>query len=152
MFNFFFYGKDKEKQAYTKRLFSDIAAEKYEPYTSNYVIDEIADAPKQMFDSMRSLIDKYKITVLPESDEIKRLGAIYISKGIIPEKYKDDALHIASATVNGLDFVISYNYNHIIKLKTIIGTSLVNMREGRKQMGLSTPKEILDYDNNTLDC
>jgi hypothetical protein len=147
MFNFFFYGKAKEKQVYTKRLFDDIAAGKYEPYTSDYVMNEIRRASNEKFDSMRSLFDKYKITVLHDSDEIERLGAIYVSKGIIPEKYKDDAIHIAAATVNELDFVLSYNYNHIVKLKTIIGTGLVNRMEGRPQVGLSTPKEILDYGN-----
>jgi predicted nucleic acid-binding protein len=147
MFNFFFYGKDKEKQVYTKRLFEDIAAGKYEPYTSDYVITEIRRASKEKFDNMIALIDKYKITVLPLSKEIELLGAIYVSKGIIPEKYKDDATHIAAATVNGLDFVVSYNYNHIVKLKTIIGTGLINRMEGYQQVGLSTPKEILDYGN-----
>jgi hypothetical protein len=145
MFNFFFYGKEKEKQVYTKRLFADIATGKYEPYTSDYVIGEIELASKEKFDKMRSLIGKYKITVLPRSEEIERLGAIYISKGIIPEKYNDDATHIAAATVNELDFVVSYNYNHIVKLKTMIGTGLINRMEGRPQVGLSTPKEILDY-------
>jgi hypothetical protein len=97
---------------------------------------------------MYSLVGKYNIDVLPPAPaEIDRIGALYIKKGIIPEKYEDDALHIATATVNGIDFVISYNYNHIVKPKTVIGTGLINRREGYHQVGLSTPKEILDYDN-----
>jgi hypothetical protein len=147
MFNFYFYGKGKEKQVYTERLFADIAAEKYKAYTSPDVINELEDDTVEKATAMKSLIGKYNIEILPTSAEIARLGALYIKKGIIPEKYEDDASHIAAATVHELDFVISYNYNHIVKLKTIIGTGLINRREGYQQVVLSTPKEILDYDN-----
>jgi hypothetical protein len=58
----------------------------------------------------------------------------------------DDALHIATATVNNFDFVISYNLGHIVKTKTMIGAGLVNLREGYRQIGLSTPTEVLEYD------
>jgi hypothetical protein len=147
MFNFYFYGKGKEKQVYTERLFADIAAGKYDAYTSPDVINELKKATAERFKAMNSLVGKYNIEILPTAAEIDRLSALYIKKGIIPEKYKDDALHIAAATANGLDFVMSYNYNHIVKLKTIIGTGLINRREGYQQVGLSTPKEILDYEN-----
>jgi hypothetical protein len=140
MFNFFFYGKGKETQVYTKRLFDDIAAGQYKAYTSDYVINELKKDTTERFNAMNSLVGKYNIDVLPSiPTEIARISALYIKRGIIPEKYKDDALHIAAATVNGLDFVISYNYNHIVKLKTIIGTGLINRREGYQQVSISTP-------------
>jgi hypothetical protein len=75
-----------------------------------------------------ALVGKYKIIMLPDAAEIDRMGVMYVSKKIIPKKYEDDALHIAAATVNKLDFVLSYNYNHIVKLKTIIGAGLINRR------------------------
>jgi hypothetical protein len=147
MFNFYFYGKGKEKQVYTKQLFDDIAAGKYKPYASQQVLYELENDTAEKAAAMKSLVGKYRIEILPVHDEIVRVASLYIKKGIIPEKYKDDALHIAAATVNELDFVISYNYNHIVKLKTVIGTGLINRREGYQQVGLSTPKEILDYES-----
>jgi hypothetical protein len=74
------------------------------------------------------------------------LADTYIKKGIIPLKFRDDALHIATATVNNLDFVVSYNQGHIVKTKTMIGAGLTNLREGYRQIGLSTPTEVLEYD------
>jgi rRNA-processing protein FCF1 len=44
MFNFYFEGKGKEKQLYTRQLFDAIAAGKYEPFTSAYVIRELERA------------------------------------------------------------------------------------------------------------
>ena len=70
----------------------------------------------------------------------------YIEKSIIQEKHPEDALHIANAIVNNLDLVISYNMGHIVKIKTIIGAGFINLRAGYRQIGLSTPTEVLEYD------
>jgi len=49
-------------------------------------------------------------------------------------------------TVNNLDFVISYNQGHIVKVKTMAGTGLANLRAGYRYIGLATPTEVLEYD------
>jgi protein-arginine kinase len=95
---------------------------------------------------MNGLLQKYFENVIIPLPEAKRLAYVYIAKGIIPEKFIDDAIHIATAATNKLDFVISRNQGHIIKTKTMIGTGLANLREGYKQIGLSTPTEVLSYD------
>jgi hypothetical protein len=57
MFNFYFYGKDKEKQVYTRRLFDYISTGRYQPYTSVYVVRELQDDTKEKFDTMMALVD-----------------------------------------------------------------------------------------------
>ena len=95
---------------------------------------------------MNILSEKYIKRTLETSPETKRIAETYIKKGIIPAKSKKDALHIACAVVNNLDLVKSYNQGHIVKTKTMIGTGLVNLREGYRQIGLGTPTEVLEYD------
>ncbi|MDR3325644.1 MAG: hypothetical protein LBS82_06655 [Spirochaetaceae bacterium] len=68
---------------------------------------------------------------------------MYVEKHIIPSKSRDDGLHIAVATVNDLDFVVSCNMGHIDKRKTMIGTGFINLRAGyeqprRRAAGIST--------------
>ena len=45
-----------------------------------------------------------------------------------------------------IDFVISFNQGHIVKTKTMIGAGFVNLRQGFRQIGISTPTEVLEYD------
>jgi hypothetical protein len=45
---------------------------------------------------------EYRIFSFPFSAEIDALAEQYIRRGIILEKYRDDALHIAAATIGGL--------------------------------------------------
>ena len=146
VFNFFFDGKQGQKQKDAFGLFEEIANGKYEAYTSDAVIDELEGASEKRFEKMKVLLDKHIKRVLLLSPEAKYLAKKYIEKSIIPEKFREDALHIAAAVVNNLDFVISYNLGHIVKTKTMIGTGLVNLREGYRQIGLSTPTEVLNYD------
>jgi predicted nucleic acid-binding protein len=146
VFNFYFETKQGQKQTDAIRLFEEIAGGKYEAYTSKAVIDEIKAASKEKAEKMKTLSKKYIKRVIRPSPEAKRIADIYVKKGIIPLKFWADALHIATATVNKLDFVVSYNLGHIVKTKTMIGTGLANLREGYRQIGLSTPTEVIDYD------
>ena len=103
-------------------------------------------------DSLRNnrlqLINEYEVEIIPISDEAENLAAIYIEAGIIPSAYATDGLHIATATIKGLDFIVSLNFRHIVKRKTIEGTELINFREGYKKIGIYSPAEVIDHDEN----
>jgi hypothetical protein len=146
VFNFYYYGKGKEKMVFTRQLFHEIAARQYRAFTSVYVIDELKQAEAAQYKKMKSLIADYDIKILPEMEEIDRLTTVYVLNEIVPVAYETDARHIATATVNQLDFVISYNMGHIAKTKSMIATGFVNRREGYQQIGSATPKEVIEYD------
>jgi hypothetical protein len=57
-----------------------------------------------------------------------------------------DALHIAAATVHDLDIIVSYNFRHIVKRKTVTMIEVVNLREGYKRIGIFSPTEVIEND------
>ena len=146
MFNYYF-DADRDAHGDTVKLFEEVRAGKYEAYTSFYVIDEleIADEPKRS--NMLSLINEYGVTILPDNKEAERLAALYVKEGIIPAKYLFDCLHIATATINDLDYVFSLNFKHINKIKTKTMTSNVNIREGYKPVIIASPMEVIENEN-----
>jgi hypothetical protein len=149
IFNFPFANDAPHYQADTLRLFAEIKAGKFKPFTSEYVPRELEitkDAEKMA--KMKALISDYGITVIPANPEIERLADVYVSAGIIPAKYATDALHIAAATVADLDYIVSLNFRHIVKHKTIISTEIINASEGYKRVFIHTPAEVLDYDED----
>jgi predicted nucleic acid-binding protein len=145
IFNFYNYGKGGKKQQDTRMLFDQIKAGQYLAYTSEAVLQELKRAPKEMYAEMLKLVKKYTVETFPEGDQIDRLAGIYVSEGIIPEKYGTDAEHIATATVHGLDCVVRFNMGHIVKPKTMIGTGFVNLYEGYRWIGLATPTELINF-------
>ena len=145
IFNFYFFGKGGKKQQDTLRLFEEINNGKFHIFTSEYVYSEISKDTLLKYRKMKELIDKYVGTILNFDQDVLNLAEIYVKNGIIPAKYITDARHIASASVNELDFVVSFNMGHIVKLKTMIGTGFANLHNGCRQIGLCTPTEVIQY-------
>jgi hypothetical protein len=54
-----------------------------------------------------------------------------------------DAAHIAITAVNGLDFIVSLNFEHIVRPWTIERVGRINVQEGYKGMGIYKPGEVL---------
>ena len=146
VFNFYFADDAPDKRDDTIRLFHEIRLGKYEPYTSLFVIEELQAASEPKRGKMLELIKRYGVTTLPGESEILRVAGLYVAEGVVPEKYLTDALHIAATTVNELDFIVSYNFRHIVKLKTITLTEIVNLRENYRKIGIYSPTEVIDYD------
>ena len=147
LFNFYF-DKERDAHVYTMKLFNEIRSGKYEFYTSTYVTDELAEAPKAKHDKMLGLIDEYGIEVLVPNDETVRIADIYIAQGVIPQKHRTDALHIAVATVYDLDIIVSMNFKHIVKRKTILATGDINKLNGYRAVEIYSPMEGVEDENS----
>ena len=143
MFNYYF-DTERDGHANTIRLFEAIGSGEYEGYTSRYVTYELQMTQEPKKSAMLALIEKYNIHVLEIDKESDDLSSEYVREGIIPEKYRLDSAHIASATVNHLDCVLSFNFQHINKIKTKEMTAIVNLREGYQGIIICTPMEVLD--------
>jgi len=146
LFNYYF-DKDRDAYADTVRLFKEIAAGKYEAFTSGAVVDELMEAPAEKQALMLSLIDTYDITVLRVCEETEKLADMYVEEGIIPLKHRMDGVHIAVAAVNDLDFIISMNFQHIVKVKTERMTRAVNVLRGYRPIEIISPMEVTEDEN-----
>jgi len=147
IFNFPFADDAPQYKAEARQLFTEIKAGKFKPFTSEYVLDELVETKDlEKLKEMKALITDNAIEVLPGNDEIIRLADLYVAEGVIPAKYSTDAIHIAVATIANLDFIISLNFRHIVKHKTIIQTEIINAREGFKRVFIYTPAEVIDHE------
>jgi len=145
IFNFPFADDAPQYRADTLRLFAEIRAGKFQPFTSGYVLDELEAATDHLREDRLRLIKEYNVEVIPANDEAKNLAATYIKAGIIPPAYATDGFHIATATVKGIDFIVSLNFRHIVKRKTIELAEIINFQEGYKKIGIYSPAEVTDY-------
>ena len=97
---------------------------------------------------MNSLILDYNIEILPFSGDAERLALLYLAEGVMNKKYSTDAYHIAITTVSELDFIVSLNFQHIVRHKTIHETARINEREGYKRIGIYEPWEVINGKNS----
>jgi hypothetical protein len=143
MFNYYF-DEARDGHEDTVKLFEAIGNGKYEGYTSGYTLLELRDAKEPKRGNMISLVDRYDLTFLNILDESERMTNLYIQNGVIPAKYRIDASHIATASIHELDCLLSFNYEHMNKLKTKRLTEIINLNEGYKGITICTPMEVLN--------
>ena len=84
---------------------------KYELFTSELVIAESGGGDE---DAARKRLEQLQdIPALAIDDATKQFAARLIQDGGVPSEAQADALHIAIASIHGLDFLLTWNCRHI---------------------------------------
>jgi hypothetical protein len=148
---FSFYHEERQASEYQRRkaqardVLAFLRAGKFEIYTSDYAVIEMEHTKnKEKREKMLRLIGDYGVTLLQRNEETGRIAALYIAEGVVPESEPTDAAHIAMTTVNGLDFIVSLNFEHIVRPWAIERVRRVNLREGYKPIGIYKPTEVME--------
>jgi len=144
----FYYAEDLPKEmSTTKELFKEIEQKKYEAFISATVVDEIEAADETTKNRLINLVSTYNLRILELSSEVDYLAGKYLQHGIIPQKYARDAYHIAYPVVYDLDIIISWNFEHIVKLKTKNEVNGINKLEGFKEIEICSPWEVIESED-----
>ncbi|MEW6675336.1 MAG: PIN domain nuclease [Nitrospirota bacterium] len=134
----------KEKKDVTLKLFRDLPLIAEGIYISDEVIREVSRAPEPRKSQLEGLLREINPLLLEADLEAEELAERYIKEGIIPERYRGDALHIAVAVVNGIDAIVSWNFEHIVKLKTRVMVKGVNRLLGYHEIEICSPEEVIE--------
>jgi len=144
IFNFAFAEGDIKKKDITLKLFEELPLIADGIFISDEVVREISRAPEPRKSQLEGLLRKSKPLLLEIDLETEALAERYIKEKIIPLKYRSDALHIAAAVRNGLDAIISWNFEHIVKLKTRIMVNGLNKLLGYHEIEICSPEEVIE--------
>ncbi len=139
---------DPEFQEWSNSLLNDFQQGVFELILSEIVDAEIQDAPyivKEVYKKFRSLVCE----VLEISTEVIELADAYIKRGILSENFRDDARHIAIATVGEVDLLVSWNFRHIVHFEKIRMFNAVNIEMGYKTIMIYSPREVTRYDSES---
>lgn len=126
----------------TKRFLKEIKLGEWEVFTSELVIREIENTKD--INKRKKLLDAISgIMIFPITRESMDLGKVYISLGIIPKRYEPDAVHLAIATLNNIDVIVTWNMEHLANPKTRIKIREENVKRELKVIDIATPEEVL---------
>lgn len=87
---------------------------------------------------------KTQIENVELTEEAKLLADRYIAEKVVGATSKADCQHIAIATINKVDVLVSWNFKHMVNLKRIRGYNSVNLKNNYPILEIRTPLEILD--------
>jgi hypothetical protein len=82
------------------------------------------------------------------TDEAIDLATDYINEKVVGKTSFADCLHIAIATISRADFLISWNFKHIVNIERIRGYNSINIKKGYKQLEIRSPREFENYEDD----
>jgi hypothetical protein len=129
--------KNLYRQEITKRFW--IRLNEYYVVISDLVIKEMQAAGNEnLRANLINLVKDFE-SLSTNDDDVEALSKEYVNKGIIPTKHIEDSIHIATATVNSVDILVSWNFEHIVKLKTKREVNAVNTLLGYNPIEIVEP-------------
>ena len=115
---------------------------KYDCFIYQFVIDEISQGDEKAAESRLKTIENFPLIGLP--NEVKDLAYHYLSEINIPRKSRLDAFHISAAVVNGMDYILSWNFHHMVNVFVKEKIRKINDTLGYKSPEICTPEELIE--------
>lgn len=138
---------DNEFKKWSNRLIFDFKNGIYLPVLSEITAAEIEDAPKEVFNKYQE-IREFDCLYLNIDDFVIELAEEYQHRKILTKKYFDDGLHIAIATINKIDILVSWNFKHIVHFDKIRLFNSINIEMGYKPIDIYSPREVATIEDN----
>lgn len=137
---------DTEFEKETTLLFEKIALRQIRCVYSSLTESELTNAPERVRNFFQNLPDEFKEKVLVTPSALK-LAQTYVDEKVVGETSLDDCIHIATATLNKVDMLVSWNFKHIVNIYRIRGYNSINLRLGYGTLEIHSPKEIVNNEN-----
>ncbi len=134
---------DKEFDAATIKLFKSVERGDITLVVSNLLQAELLRAPVHVREHLAKYDPKH-IEYVTLTKEATELADYYIIEQVVGKTSRIDCQHIAIATLNKVDILVSWNFKHIVNLTRIRGYNSVNLKHGHIMLEIRTPKEIIE--------
>lgn len=138
---------DEEFAEHTIPLFDRLKNDEFMLLFSTVTQDELENAPskvKALVKGIKSELTEY----LDISDEAIDLASEYITEKVVGKTSYADCLHIALATIHRADFLVSWNFKHIVNMERIRGYNSINIKNGYKVLEIRSPREFEKYEDD----
>ena len=133
---------DDEFKIATRLLFERIKDRDFVVYFSEVNETELVFAPQHIKD-VKNMIPEECLRFIEVDEEVEVLTQAYIGEKALGKSSENDAYHIALASVNRLDCLISWNFKHIVNFDKIKMFNSINLRLGYPLIDIRSPLEFL---------
>jgi len=138
---------DVEFENETKQIFKMVEDGEILCLYSDLTVAELENAPEKVKRYFQKILattsEKVELTA-----SARELASIYIQEKVVGSSSFDDCLHIAIATINKADILVSWNFKHIVNVFRIRGYNSINIREGYQQLDIRSPNEIIRHEDD----
>ena len=120
----------------------------YDLFVSGSVLAECAAGNTEAAEKRLNAVNG--LTLLASTDSATDLARHLILKLVVPRKAAEDALHIALATIHGMDYLLNWNGRHIANMEVQRTISYHLESIGLLMPIMCTPEELLGENDDTI--
>ncbi|NJK66478.1 MAG: type II toxin-antitoxin system VapC family toxin [Microcoleus sp. SU_5_3] len=110
-------------------------------YISQVVLDEIAEGDSEIAAQRLEIVRDFPSLELNQA--VRDLAGQFLARSNLPPKAADDAVHIATATVYDLDYLLTWNCKHIANAQIQRKLAEISLDFGYQLPIICTPYELL---------
>lgn len=133
---------DELRVATTRRLLGAVRDRIHEAVISNVVQEELEQAPGRVREVILREIRDLEFALVVEDQESARLFAEYLTMRVLSPRFRNDLRHVAVATVARVDALVSWNFRHLVNLRTRRAVHAANLRLGYPLIEIVSPEEV----------
>ena len=132
-----------DKAVDSHRLWGKIKAGDFETVISNVVEAEIGDCDDLKRDTLNGYLNEIDYATVKIDKRAVEIASRFVDLAILKEKSFDDCQHIAAAITSECDVIVSWNFQHIVNLKTMSGVRAITALEGYDDLLICTPSTLI---------
>ncbi len=132
---------DEEFARASRRFFELVGKGTYTVLLSVETSRELEGAPTEVVETVNGLPPD-AVESVEIDEEVEALAAAYLDAGVVSAASREDALHVAAATVAGADLVLSWNFKRIVRYDRVRGFNGVNALKGYRPLDIRSPLEV----------
>ena len=140
-----------EKMQNTLDLWELFKNKVYEVYISDIVIREISGCNEEKLKILLDYLDQIDYNIIETDEDTVELAGKFIDFGILKQKSFDDCQHIAAAILAGCDIITSWNFKHIVNVKTVRGVKVITTLKGYKDLLIYLPSVLIEREDDNYE-
>ena len=122
------------------REWRDAHDERFEVVASQLVAQEAATGDPKAAQRRLEILDQ--VEMLPTTDEAEALAITLVQEQVLPPAAADDALHLAIAVTNGVEYLLTWNCRHLANAALRRDIDQVCLSRGYQTVIVCTPEEL----------
>jgi hypothetical protein len=126
------------------RLWWDAAVDEYDLVTSTYVRDELAGGIGEFAAHRLALL--HSVRLITQPPQLAETVQVYLRNKLMPAVPPLDAVHLALASLDGCDFIVTWNCKHLANPNKAAHIRRINRSLGLHVPRLVTPREMARRD------
>lgn len=113
----------------------------FDLFISQLVIQEARVGDKHAAQKRLNILES--IPLLELNENVTSLARVLVKEKALPKKAVEDALHIAIAIIHGMDYLLTWNCNHIANAEKRYAIIGVCHKKGFEPPVICTPEELM---------